>query len=90
MFSLPCSTRVRVTYNCRAPWLRGRALDSKLREPGFESCAAVLKPWASLFTLHCSSSLSCINEYPAIDSGGYVYEQSSLINCSIEAKMVSE
>ena len=25
------------------------------------------------FTLHCSSSLSCINEYLAIDSGGYVY-----------------
>ena len=31
----------------RAPWLRGRASDSRLREPGFESCAAVLKPWAS-------------------------------------------
>ena len=28
----------------RAQWLRGRALDSRLREPGFESCAAVLKP----------------------------------------------
>ena len=27
--------------------------------------------------------LSCINEYLAIDSGGYVYEQSSRINCSI-------
>ena len=24
------------------------------------------------FTLHSSSSLSCINEYQAIDSGGYV------------------
>ena len=46
----------------RAQWLRGRAPDSRLREPGFESCAVVLKPWASFFTLHCSSSLSCINE----------------------------
>ena len=64
---------------CRAQWLRGRALDSRLREPGFESCAAVLKPWASFFTLHCSSSLSCINEYLGIDSGGYVYEQASCI-----------
>ena len=61
----------------------GRALDSQLREPGFESCAAVLKPWACFFTLHCSSSLSCINEYRAIDSGGYVYEQPSRINCRI-------
>ena len=56
----------------RAQWLRGRASDSRLREPWFESCAAVLKPWASFFTLHCSSSLSCINEYLAIDSGGCV------------------
>ena len=47
----------------RAQWLRSRASDSRLREPGFESCAAVLKPWASVFTLHCSSSLSCLNEY---------------------------
>ena len=43
--------------------------------PGFESCAAVLKPWASLFTLHCASSLGCINEYLATDSGGYLYKQ---------------
>ena len=73
--------------NCQVPfrvqWLRGRASDSRLREPGFESYAAVLKPWASFFTLHCCSSLSCINEYLAIDSCGYVYEQPSRINCSI-------
>ena len=67
----------------RVQWLRGRASDSQLRGPGFESCAAVLKPWARFFTLHCSSSLSCINEYLAVDSGGYVYEQPSRINCSI-------
>ena len=47
----------------------------RLRESGFESYVAVLIPWGSFFTLHCSSSLSCINEYLAIDSGGYVYEQ---------------
>ena len=57
---------------CRAQWLRGRASDSRLRGPGFESCAAVLKPWASFFTLHCSSSLSCMNEYLALDNGGSV------------------
>ena len=58
----------------------GRDSESRLQEPGFEPCAAVLK---SFFTLHCSSSLSCMNEYLAIDSGGYVYEQPSRINCSI-------
>ena len=64
-----------------AQWLRGRASDSRLREPGFLCCGA--KTWASVFTLHCSSPFSCINEYLAIDSGGYVYEQPSRINCSI-------
>ena len=33
----------------RAQWLRGRASDSWLWKPGFESCAAVLKPLASFF-----------------------------------------
>ena len=66
----------------RAQWFRGRASDSHLREPGFESCAAVLRP-SSFLTLHCSSSLSCIHEYLAIDSDGYVYEQPSRFSCSI-------
>ena len=49
----------------RAQSHRGRASDSRLRiEFAFESCAAVLKSWASFFTLHCSSS-----------PGDYVYEQ---------------
>ena len=55
----------------------GGALDSRLREPVFE-----LKPWARFFTLYGSRSPSCINEYLAIDSIGYVYEQSSGIKCS--------
>ena len=33
----------------RAQWLRGRVSDARPREPGFNSCAAVLKPWASFF-----------------------------------------
>ena len=84
------------SFRSRAQWLGGRASDSRLREPGFESCAAVLKPWAIFFTLHCSSSLSYTNEYLAIDSCRYVYEQPSRINYSIwldasqEAEMVSE
>ena len=44
-----------IVFLSRAQLLMGRALGSRLREPGFELCAAVLKPWASLFTLHCSS-----------------------------------
>ena len=35
------------------------------------------------FTLHCSSSLSCMNKYLAIDNGVYVNEQRSCINCSV-------
>ena len=63
----------------RAQWLGGRASDYRLREPGFESCAVVLKHWASVFTLHFSSSLSCTYEYLAIDGIGYVYEHRALI-----------
>ena len=43
----------------RAPWLRGTASHSPLREPGFESCAAVLKPWAS-FLLYIAPVHSAI------------------------------
>ena len=38
----------------RAQWLRGRASDSRLRGPGFESCDAVLKPW-KVFSLYIAS-----------------------------------
>ena len=58
---------------CRAQWLRGRASDSRLRWPAFESFAAVLEPWANFFSLHCSSSFSCINDHLTIDSDAYVY-----------------
>ena len=74
-------------HSCRANWLRGRASDSQLRELGVESCAAVL--CGQVFSLHCTSSVSCINEYLAIDSGGYVYDQPSGISCSREVEMVS-
>ena len=33
----------------RVQWLRGRASDSRLREPGFESYAAVLKTLGKFF-----------------------------------------
>ena len=61
----------------------GVELRTQLIEPGFEFCTAVLKPWASFFSLHCSSSLSCMNEYLAVSSGGYVCEQPSCINCNM-------
>ena len=84
--------------NAEVQWLMGRTSDSQLhvQQPGFESCAAVLKPWAIFVTLHCSSSLSCINEYLAIDSDGYVYEQLRALIVAYgwmlprEAEMVSE
>ena len=76
-------TEDRYSYCCRAQWLRCRSLDAGLRKSGYDICAAVLKPWNIVFTLHCSSSLSCINEYMAIHSGLFVFDQSSRINCSI-------
>ena len=43
-----------------------RVSDSQLRKPG---CAS---SWAIVFTLHCSSSISCMNEFMAIVSGVYL------------------
>ena len=51
----------------------GRTSDSRLREPGFEYFAAVSNSGQVVFILHCPSSPSCMNEYVALDSGGYLY-----------------
>ena len=59
--------------------LRGRASDSTKRTRVRILCCGV-KTLGKFFPLHYSSY---INEYLAIDSGGYVYEQPSRINCSI-------
>ena len=69
--------RIRTTQ-----WPRSRASDSQLREPGFESCAAVLNPWTSFL-------LSCINEYMAVDSGNYLCT-SSLSALIIARRCLSE
>ena len=84
-FIIACDASVHIVfYVKRSEWLRGRAIDSQPRGPGFESYAAMLKRWAIFFTVHCASSLSCIHEYLAIiDSVEYVYEQPSHSNCSI-------
>ena len=55
-----CRCQALVHYQSRAQWLRGRASDSRLREPGFESCAAVLKPWASFFSLYIAPGHSAV------------------------------
>ena len=60
-------------FKHRAQWLRGRALDSQLRGPRFESCAEVLKPWA-IFSLTVLQ-FPQLYENLAIDSGGYVHVQ---------------
>ena len=68
----------------RTQWLRGHSfgLSSKRTRVRILGCSVKILD-KFVFTLHCSSSLSCINEYLAIDSGGYVYEQPSRINCNI-------
>ena len=40
-------------------WLRGRASDFQIREPGFEYCATVLKHWAS-FSLYIARDHSAV------------------------------
>ena len=64
--------------------------DSQSSEPGFES------PFATVSKIAHFRSLSCINEYLAIDSGGNVSDLVAARNCCMarmlpeEAEMVSE
>ena len=46
--------------------------DSNLRALGLESSCCHFETWAISFTPRCFCSFSCINEYLAIDSGGYM------------------
>ena len=47
-------------YISRAQWLRGIASDSRLREPGFESCAAVLKTLGKFVLLYIATVHSAV------------------------------
>ena len=51
-----------------------RTLDPQSREPGFESSCCHIEALAISFTPRCHSSLSCINEYLAIERGGHMNE----------------
>ena len=71
--------------------------DSQSSEPGFESLFATVSKILHFRSLHwCSSWLSCINEYLAIDSGGNVSDLVLARNCCLarmlpgEAELVSE
>ena len=71
--------------------------DSQSREPGFEPSFATVSKMGYFRSLHRRPcSLSCINEYLAIDSGGNVSDVVVARNCCVarmlprEAELVSE
>ena len=45
------------------------------KNPSLNLCRHV-GPWTSSFTLHCSNSLTYMNDYLAIDSGEYLWTNS--------------
>ena len=51
--------------SCGPQWL-----ERETRQLRFESSCCCVKTWAISFSPRCLSSLNCINEYLAIDSGG--------------------
>ena len=51
------------------------SLELQSSESGVESSCCCFGAIAISFTPYCLSSLSCINEYLAIDSDGYVNEK---------------
>ena len=59
-----------------------RTTDSQSRESGFQSSCCCFEAWVVLFPPPCLSSLNCVNEYLAIDSGGYVDKESAWLNAS--------
>ena len=70
--------------------------DSQSSEPEFESCFATVSKIGHFRSLHWRPCwLSCINEYLAIDSGGYVSDLVVARNCCMtrmlpgEAELVS-
>ena len=48
--------------------------DSQSREPSLDFSCCHFEAWTISLTPRCHSSLSCINEFMATDSGGYVNE----------------
>ena len=71
--------------------------DSQSSEPGFESRFVAVSNIGHFRSLHCRPcSLSCINEYLAIDGGGHVSYLVVARNCCMtrmlpgEAELVSE
>ena len=72
-------TCMKLLLNCGlASWFRDRASDYE--NPGSHPLLP-RETSSTFFTLHYSSSFSCIDEYLAIDSDVYLYKQSSCINC---------
>ncbi len=83
--------------HCGARCLCGRMPDSQSSEPGFESLFVTVSKIGHFRSLHWRPcSLSCINEYLAIDSGGNVSDLALARNCCLarmlpgEAELVSE
>ena len=75
----------------------GVVCSSQSRDPGFESPFATVSNFGHFRSLHwCPSSLSGIDEYLAIDSGGNVSDLLVARNCCLarmlprEAELVSE
>ena len=71
-WTLPVKTVTNTRYKLYRCGVVGRALDSRLRNRGFKSCAAVSNLRQVVFTRHNFSSLSYTTEYLAVYSGGYL------------------
>ena len=71
---------VTLGYSCAVTGWRDDAVDPLCGAADYdtfnyenETMCCCVEPWASLFTRHCSSSLSCVSKLLGIDSGGYVF-----------------
>ena len=69
LYDVQCMWKVQI--NVGRSSIAVRMLGSQSRVARFESSCCCFVALAILFIPHCHSSLSCINEYLAIDRDGY-------------------
>ena len=57
---------------CSSAVVHGYSLGLLTKRPQVRTLCSCMKHRANLFTLHCLSSPSCLNDYLAVDSSGYL------------------
>ncbi|KAK2179783.1 hypothetical protein NP493_472g00019 [Ridgeia piscesae] len=64
---MPC-----YSSTCSSAVAQGQSIELSTKRTRVRIMCCRVKPWARFFNLHCSTSLSSMSEYLAIDSDDYL------------------